>query len=205
MHPSDSTPTKPCSKCGTEYPLTPEYFYRDKHAPTGLRSDCRACNKAKVLQYRNDHLEASRARELRYNETHREQRAAYIRQLRIEQPEYENAHRDKEGRRRQQRKWFVDNPDKKSAYKRKDSAKRRAYKAKSAGAYKPQDIHVQYRSQRGKCWHCGVPVGDDYHVDHLIPLSRGGSNSPENIVISCPSCNLSKGAKLPQEWNGRLL
>jgi 5-methylcytosine-specific restriction endonuclease McrA len=44
-------------------------------------------------------------------------------------------------------------------------------------------------------------VGDKYHVDHVVPLSRGGSDGPENIVISCPRCNCSKSSKLPEEWN----
>jgi 5-methylcytosine-specific restriction endonuclease McrA len=36
----------------------------------------------------------------------------------------------------------------------------------------------------------------------VIPLDRGGSNGPENIVIACPECNHSKHNKLPHEWNG---
>jgi 5-methylcytosine-specific restriction endonuclease McrA len=66
----------------------------------------------------------------------------------------------------------------------------------------------QYKAQRAKCYWCGINVGNVYHVDHVIPLSRGGSNGPENIVIACPHCNLSKSNRLPHEWegnNGKLL
>lgn len=59
-------------------------------------------------------------------------------------------------------------------------------------------------AQNGKCWWCGKDVGDTYHVDHLIPLARGGTNKPNNIVIACPFCNQSKHDKLPHEWCGRL-
>lgn len=55
---------------------------------------------------------------------------------------------------------------------------------------------MQYEVQRGKCHWCGIALGDDYHVDHVIPLVKGGSNGPENIVCSCPPCNLRKGAKI---------
>lgn len=206
MHTSDSTPTKPCSKCGTVYPFTAEYFYRDTHARTGLRSDCRFCNKAKSLKFRNEHIDESRARELRYNETHREKRREYQRQLRKNNPGYGETHRDQVKRSAWERAWRDANPHKISIYKRRDSAKRRAYKAQSVGDYTPADLELQFRSQRGKCWHCGKKLkGKHWHADHLTPLSRGGSNAPENIVVSCPNCNLSKGAKLPQEWNGRLL
>ena len=49
-----------------------------------------------------------------------------------------------------------------------------------------------------------MKVGGDYHVDHVIPLILGGSNGPENLVIACPRCNLSKGAKMPHEFSERL-
>ena len=42
------------------------------------------------------------------------------------------------------------------------------------------------------------------HVDHAIPTPLGGSNGPENIVITCAACNLSKGSKLPHEFSDRL-
>ena len=38
----------------------------------------------------------------------------------------------------------------------------------------------------------------------IVFLYCGGSNAPENLVISCAKCNLSKSNKLPGEFNGRL-
>lgn len=63
-------------------------------------------------------------------------------------------------------------------------------------------------SSNMKCYWCDVSVKNKYHLDHYIPLSKGGENKIENIVISCPGCNLSKGAKDPIEFaqkNGKLL
>lgn len=95
--------------------------------------------------------------------------------------------------------------DKSHRDKRRANANKRRFAKKTRGSFTAADIQLQLRSQLNKCWHCGAEiVGNKYHADHLIPLARGGSNAPENIVISCPTCNLSKGAKLPQEWNGRL-
>lgn len=34
------------------------------------------------------------------------------------------------------------------------------------------------------------------HVDHVYPVSRGGSNSPMNLVTACEACNLAKGANI---------
>jgi hypothetical protein len=39
-----------------------------------------------------------------------------------------------------------------------------------------------------------------FHVEHIVPKSRGGSNHPDNIAISCSACNLRKRARTPAEW-----
>ena len=41
---------------------------------------------------------------------------------------------------------------------------------------------------------------DDYHIDHIIPISKGGSEwDLDNLELSCPTCNLKKGAKMNYE------
>lgn len=54
----------------------------------------------------------------------------------------------------------------------------------------------------GRCWYCGVPLNPfcNFHVDHVIPLSRGGSNEIENLAPACEPCNLYKGSMLVEEW-----
>lgn len=48
----------------------------------------------------------------------------------------------------------------------------------------------------GLCRYCDQP-GDT--LDHVLPVSRGGGNSPENLVVACKPCNLRKGALTPAE------
>lgn len=83
--------------------------------------------------------------------------------------------------------------------------RRRKRISSASGSYSADDIALLLRSQKSRCWWCGMELADTFHIDHRIPLSRGGSNAPENLCISCPKCNLSKGNKLPHEWNDRLL
>ncbi len=52
----------------------------------------------------------------------------------------------------------------------------------------------------GVCAYCGK-IPDVPDVDHIFPKVRGGDNSAENLTTSCPSCNRSKGARTPYEWN----
>jgi hypothetical protein len=46
-----------------------------------------------------------------------------------------------------------------------------------------------------RCLYCGAtPVMRPLHVDHVIALANGGSNSPANLVTACRDCNLGKSA-----------
>lgn len=57
---------------------------------------------------------------------------------------------------------------------------------------------VIFARDGGICMKCGKRVSkDDYHVDHIHPVSKGGDEwELNNLELSCPRCNLSKGAKI---------
>ncbi len=47
------------------------------------------------------------------------------------------------------------------------------------------------------CQYCGIK--DDLTFDHLIPRSKGGLTTWDNVVTACSSCNLRKGGKMPDD------
>ena len=51
------------------------------------------------------------------------------------------------------------------------------------------------------CQYCGER-GKKLECDHVIPVSRGGGNSDDNLVTACFVCNRSKRDKLVSEWRG---
>jgi len=61
-----------------------------------------------------------------------------------------------------------------------------------------RDILGQYHY---RCAYCGRKM-DKLTMDHVVPLSREGKHSANNVVPSCQHCNSVKNAKTPEEWCG---
>jgi hypothetical protein len=57
------------------------------------------------------------------------------------------------------------------------------------------------RRDKGQCHWCGrdVPSGE-LTMDHIVPISRGGRSTKNNVVTACKSCNNKKKQLLPMEW-----
>lgn len=85
--------------------------------------------------------------------------------------------------------------------KRISEANRRAAAIGSTGHFTIRDVAALYAAQFGKCVYCGTDLSDaSFHADHIVPLSRRGSNGPENIQLLCKRCNLMKYAKTHDEF-----
>ena len=93
--------------------------------------------------------------------------------------------------------WEQKNPDK----VRSKRHKRRAKKMFAEGSFSDRDIQDILSRQKNNCFWCKNPIQVGKHsADHYIPLNRGGTNWPSNIVVACHSCNSKKGDKLPYEF-----
>ncbi len=74
----------------------------------------------------------------------------------------------------------------------------------------PRDTHRRKITRRAvfarddwTCQYCGAR--SNLTVDHVVPRSKGGLSSWENIVASCAPCNRRKGDALPRQVGMRLL
>ena len=93
------------------------------------------------------------------------------------------------------KKWVQANREKLKA----KEARRRARKmANGVDSTKEYRVAMVNPLTRQVCHYCGKDCTGDFHWDHFIPISKGGPEAPWNLVVSCPTCNLSKSDKLPE-------
>ena len=85
--------------------------------------------------------------------------------------------------------------------KRIIAAKAGAASRKGAfGKFSSVDVQLALDLQSWKCLSCDQCLKAGYDVDHIVPISKGGSNLPINLQILCPRCNRKKSAKMPVDW-----
>lgn len=168
---------KTCTRCGQTKPLSE--FNSDKRHKDDHTSECRACHREIVREVDHKRREAE-------PEKIRESTRRSVRKWRAANPEYS-------------REYWQAHPEKNRA----NSAKRRALKRKATigdltAIARIYDVAAN--SDHVRCYLCGelIPNGER-HVDHIVPLSKGGLHTASNLAIACAACNLSKYAKLPEE------
>ncbi len=174
---------KYCKKCDTTKPLLE--FHKSKYQKDGHSFYCKSCNCARVSEWTTRNLEKNRSRARSWADDHRDANKSW-------------QQNNKKACREKNKKWFDKNQDKRRSY----DVKRKALKRNASGPHHTADDIKELKViQKNRCSYCGTDISQKYHVDHIVPLSRGGSNKKDNIALTCPRCNLSKHDKLLwTEW-----
>ena len=172
---------KRCSNCGELKPLSE--FHKHRGRKDGLRSQCKTCCLAYATRYREANREELAAFHRRYREAHPEKCAASDKRW------YE-ANRERDATKH--KRWVKANREKEEGYRQQ----RRAHKL--VATVEAFDIMKVWERDGYTCVYCGST--DHLGQDHIMPLSRGGAHSPDNLCIACRSCNSSKHDKPLGEW-----
>lgn len=173
MADSNSTPlVRPRPKCGAS----------DRYAD----GRCRPCCKEGCKKYHKENKEKANASTTAWRKKNPERYKATYTAQRKNKPELYKAIQEAYRKR---------NPE---VIRHRDHA-RRAIGKQSSNAAKGL-IQKLIKLQRGLCPCCSLPLGEDFHMDHIIPLALGGSTDADNTQLMRATCNMQKNAKHPIDF-----
>lgn len=169
---------KRCSCCKVTKPI--EEFYRKRAKPDGHQCWCKVCAAEKDRRYGASH------RSIR-NATLRLWRTANPDKAREHKVRYDTAHADQ--KRESLRRWRHQNPEKVL-----DMERRRRARKRDAPIVERFDAHAIYKRDGWRCHICKKKVAKKQaSLDHLIPLSQGGSHTSDNVALAHRRCNSKRG------------
>lgn len=217
---------KICSKCGLEKPLSrfykdnrreggyrsfcieccKKYYEENKTRISASRKQYRIKNADKIREYNRKYVEEHKDWKIDYDKRYYAENAEHIKH-RVREYSQNNL----ETVRARHRKWRKLNPDKVITYRRKyhRSIKGRLNSIRGKHRRRCREIttestltDMQWNKildlQRGKCSMCKKQFSksNPATVDHIIPVSKGGGLTFENVQALCKSCNCKKNDKL---------
>ena len=165
--------------------------------------------RAYALTRRAAHIDEIRAADRAYaaerRPMHREEARAYARAYRMAHPEksqadnraYANAHREEITA--YQAAYRASHRDAAREHYRKAKAIRRgAALCDHPGCLTIGPDALAWQTNPHVCHLCGTPVwrGVNLHMDHVVPISRGGLHCADNLRPACGPCNVRKGARV---------
>lgn len=170
------------------------------------RRDCLKCKVVLGAVHRNNDLALARQKEgllrdknrLKYRARRRERYSIDPSGQRRREAKWKQSDPAgfRDSQRKKRNKWSAKNRERVKAYKRNWRVRKRRH---GNGRHTIADIRDILKGQRGKCACCRRKL-KAYHVDHISPLSKGGSNYRNNLQLLCAPCNISKSSHDPIDF-----
>jgi len=150
----------------------------------------------RVKEYRTKNSDMINEKKRRYYEQNKETVLARNTEWRNNNQAKVKAQRDKwrnenrERHRENSRQWIADNPERYREIQRHAQIRRRFIKAGLEDHYTKEEWQRLLHKYDCRCVKCGG--AENIEVDHVVPLSGGGTNTIDNIQPLCRSCNAQK-------------
>lgn len=181
---------KHCTKCKRRKPL--DDFNARRQSPDGRRPTCRECDREYYEQNKIKFGEIAHQRYHANIEANREKQRNYTAKPTSVAWRQRRWQKNRKRLLKYQKARKLKNPQQFAEYE----ARRRA-KIKGATVIEKISRHEIYTAHGGCCHICKLPVPfRKMHLDHVIPLSKGGQHTRENLKPAHPFCNMSKKDKL---------
>ena len=185
--------TKVCTKCKVEKSV--EEFSKANREKDGLQPQCKECIKAyyqanseKISVNQKAYYQANAEKILVNHKAYREANAEKYAEY---HKAYREANRDKIS---VNHKAYQQTPIGKAVQKNA-SHKRRSITRQ--GDVTTQQL-LELQNNAKTCYWCGVSLkSKEVHIDHYVPLSKGGEHTLSNLAVSCAKCNQTKSVKDP--------
>ncbi len=186
---------KVCSRC-EEIRVLGE-FYSAPRSRDGLQSWCKACYR----EVRRTRYLTSTQRQRARSRPRAVSSGPRIRKPRLTSEEAKAAKAERHRRWREKNKEHVRAKWREWERSRRDltvarTNRRRTLVLGAKGTASAEQIQARVDLFGGKCWICCAP---STAIDHVIPLSRNGTNWPSNLRPICKPCNSRKHNKMPKE------
>lgn len=174
-----------------------EYYVKHRESIKAKVRAYKEANRERALQAVRDWYSRNRAHQREVNRTyraaHRDEHNAY-RRLRYQNSAAYKATKEA---------YVQQNRERVRVWAAVSNQKRGLRKKLAEGRFTTQDIIAIHAAQNGLCDYCQRPL-ESFHIEHKTPLSRGGTNWPHNLCLSCPRCNLRKHTLTAEEFRLRL-
>lgn len=195
---------KKCVGCGDVKPAT---LFPVQTSYGRAFNRCHECkNASSAATYRRHRDEANRKgkayakkRRIEHGDKLRADDNRRKKEWRKANPDYYYRHLELNRKRQREwrRKFRRENPEAARARDRRYLATKNAKRRGAVGKVDPVDYDFIKQRDRMKCHICKKKVAqDDVHIDHVIPLSKGGRHEESNLAVSHKACNMSKFNKV---------
>jgi 5-methylcytosine-specific restriction endonuclease McrA len=179
---------KKCKECGKEKPTTLEFFakaYVKKDGAISLRADCRKCQSKRTAAQNKTSL-------------------ARIAWVESEAGKESGRNRSARWRKSEKGKAYLNSEHGKMNSRLGSSRRRARIKQNGVENFSYEDLRIFWLGQNildDRCYYClkSLPDGPE-HIDHYIPVAKGGSHTKVNLRPSCACCNLKKNDKHPLDF-----
>lgn len=198
--------SKRCMKCYKKYlkEKRDNFVCKDcgEHSENYAKGLCKKCymnRRHATPEWKKYHRENERQRRAQmpevYQEYERRRRKTKRYQERTRRYNYEYYRKNREHLKAYARRYRRADRERQRVY----MERKRARKAGAPGEISPDEWQQLLEQHNHSCAYCGI-TDVDLEMDHVVPLSRGGHNSADNIVPACANCNRSKKAMTAEEY-----